>query len=239
MDLKEAALLGDAAGAHWYYRSKAAAVLRYLDGRRPRRVLDVGAGSGFFTRYLLEHSAAASGVCVDTGYEREREERCVGKRLTFCRAVDAESADLVLLMDVLEHVDDDVALLREYAGKVSGGTSFLITVPAFQWMWSEHDVFLEHRRRYTVAQLERVVGQAGLDVARSSYFFGLVFPAAVLLRLAGRLRSSPSPVPKSQLSRHSAPVNAILGAVCRAELPLLRFNRIGGLSVFCLARKPG
>jgi hypothetical protein len=139
---------------------------------------------------------------------------------------------------VLEHVDDDVALLRDYAGKVGGGTAFLITVPAFQWMWSEHDVFLEHRRRYTRAQIERVVRQAGLEVTRSSYYFGLVFPLAVVMRLAGRFRSRSSAVPKSQLARHSAPVNAMLGAVCRAELPLLPFNRVAGLSIFCLARKP-
>src|SRR5262249_31664172 len=146
------------------------------------RFLDVGSGSGFFAKYLLENSSVQSGICVDTGYASVREESWFGKPLSFTPSCKADTADLVLLMDVLEHVDDDVALLVDYASKVPRGARFLITVPAFQWLWSDHDVFLEHRRRYNIAQLEDTVHKAGLKLVRCSYYFGLVLPIAIVMR---------------------------------------------------------
>jgi SAM-dependent methyltransferase len=237
MDLKESALLGDDAARHWYYRSKAAAMTRCLAGSSPRRVLDVGAGSAFFSRHLLQHAAVSSAVCVDTGYDADRDELCFGKALSFRRELGADEADLVLLMDVLEHVDDDAALLSAYAAKVGPDTLFLITVPAHQWLWSEHDVFLEHRRRYSVEQLEAVVRRTGLRVVRGSYYFGLVMPIAAAARWGRRLLTRTSAEPRSQLVRHGALTNGVLAGLCRAELPMLPFNRLAGLSVFCLATK--
>jgi trans-aconitate methyltransferase len=239
MDLKESALLGEDAAHHWYYRSKAAAMVRYLGQGRPRRVLDVGAGSGFFTRYLLDRGLVDSGVCVDTGYASDREERVGGRMLSFRRSIERDDADLVLLMDVLEHVDDDVELLASYVTKVSPYATFLVTVPAHQWLWSEHDVFLEHRRRYDIAMLEQVMARAQLRVVKSNYYFGLVLPIAVAVRLAGRFATSTNAAPRSQLVRHGRMTNFLLGALCRVELPLIRVNRVAGLTIFCLARRSG
>ena len=238
MDLKESMLLGDQAAAHWYYRSKAAAVVRYLSDRKVNRILDVGAGSGFFTKHLLQRSRAASGLCVDTGYAHDHDERCSGKPVAFRRSCDAVDADLVLLMDVLEHVEDDAGLLASYAAKVPAGAAFLITVPAFQWLWSGHDVFLEHKRRYDIGRLERAVKAAGLALERSSYYFGLVLPIAAAARVGANLIRRRDLAPRSQLKKHGSLVNGVLAALCLAELPIVRFNRVGGLSVFALASKP-
>ena len=68
MDLKEAGLLGADQGTHWYYASKARALLHCLDRKDPERILDVGAGSGFFSKFLLRRTSAKSAVCVDPGY---------------------------------------------------------------------------------------------------------------------------------------------------------------------------
>lgn len=238
MDLKESTLLGDQAAAHWYYRSKAAAVVKYLSDRKVNRILDVGAGSGFFTKHLLQHSSATSGLCVDTGYARDHDEQCSGKPVAFRRSCDGVDADVVLFMDVLEHVDDDAGLLASYAAKVPAGAAFLITVPAFQWLWSGHDVFLEHKRRYDLAQLERTIRAAGLALERSSYYFGLVLPIAAAVRLGANMTWRPEPAPRSHLKMHGSLVNGVLSTLCLAELPLVRFNRVGGLSVFALAFKP-
>jgi len=239
MDLKESDVLGDLVGQHWYYRSKAAAVLRYLHGTKVQRILDVGAGSGFFTKHLLQHSSASIGICVDTGYPCDREEQWFGKSVLFQRSCDTVDADLVLFMDVLEHVDDDAGLLLEYAAKVPCGSNFLMTVPAFQWLWSGHDVFLDHRRRYHIQRLESAVTKAGLEVVRSSYYFGIVLPIAAGVRLAERITNPTGIEPKGQLKKHGWVANSLLLSLCLAELPLLRVNRLGGLSVFCLAFKPG
>jgi SAM-dependent methyltransferase len=234
MDLKEEDILGADIGRHWYYRSKAAALRRAVAGLRPRRLLDVGAGSGFFSRYLLAETPAESALCVDIGYARDRDDSVAGKPVHYRRDTGPTDCDLVLMMDVLEHVDDDRGLVRHYASKVPSGAHFLVTVPAFAFLWSGHDVFLEHKRRYRLPEIEAALGDAGLTIVRGAYYFGLIFPLAAAVRLARRNTTEP----RSSLKRHGAFTNGVLTAACAAELPLFPYNRLAGLSAFVLAKKP-
>jgi SAM-dependent methyltransferase len=236
LDLKEAQILGEDIDRHWYYRAKAAAITRLAGELRGAVILDVGAGSGVFSRYLLRHTDAAEAWCVDTSYDEDRDVLEAGKPLHYRRHLDAVDATLVLLTDVLEHVDDDAGLLARYVAAVPPGATFLLSVPAFRFLWSGHDVFLEHKRRYTLAELVEVVRRGGLAVERRAYYFGFVFPIAVAFRMAGRLLGRRGAAPRSQLRRHGHLVNAALAALCGAELPLFPFNRIAGLSAFCTAR---
>lgn len=242
MDLKESGILGPQVETHWYYTSKACALGRMLANLSFRRVLDIGAGSGYFSQYLLRNSAAESACCVDPNYAVERDERSNGKELLFRKSSGSVDADLVLLMDVLEHVADDHALLAEYVAKAPSGSLFFISVPAFAMLWSGHDVFLGHYRRYTLTQLETVVKKSGLQILQGNYYFLAVFPAAASLRLLQRLVGNGQPrhdqEGKSQLTRHGPLMNNFLRWLCRLELPVMRLNRLAGLSVFCLARKP-
>lgn len=237
MDLKEQQILGPSIEDHWYYRAKACALTAYVQGIEPSVIVDVGAGSGFFSRHLLRTTGAARAVCVDPFYEDEWRETEGAKPIEFRRRpLEDGAADLFLFMDVLEHVDDDLGLLLEHLEAAKAGAHVLVSVPAFQFLWSGHDVFLEHRRRYRLGQLTRVVESAGLTVERASYFFGAVFPIAALLRLAPKVAGATGE-PASQMRQHGAAVNWILGLLCNAELPLVRHNRLAGLTVFCLARK--
>lgn len=239
MDLLEQDILGDAIGDHWYYRSKSRAMLRLLRGAAPRSVLDIGAGSGFFAREWLTRGGAQRATCVDPNYPADRDEAVDGKPLLFRREVSATDADLLLLMDVLEHVDDDVALLGGYVRMAPRGAVVLLTVPAFEWLWSGHDVYLGHRRRYTVARLEAAARAAGLTVDRACYGFAAVFPLAAALRLPGALRrgtTGQDPPPRCDMRRHGALANRVLDAACAAELPVFPFNRLFGLSVFLRGR---
>src|SRR6185369_2128690 len=177
---------------------------------------------------------AGSALCVDIGYEANRDETVDGKPVLYRRDCGTTDCDLVLMMDVLEHVDDDSGLVRHYATKVPSGAHFLVTVPAFRFLWSGHDVFLEHKRRYTLGEIEAAMRDAGLEIVKSSYYFGLIFPLAAAVRLATRSDVHP----RSSLKKHGAFTNTALAALCRAELPLLPLNRIAGLSAFVLARKP-
>jgi trans-aconitate methyltransferase len=238
VDLKEEDILGHDISKHWYYRSKLAALLCYVMHLAPRRILDVGAGSGFFSKGLLHQTEAKEALCVDTGYSSEKEEFVNGKSVQFRTGCGQTDADLVLMMDVLEHVDDDVGLLGEYVKKVPAGTHFLITVPAFSFLWSGHDVFLDHKRRYSLAEVEGVVKKAGLSVESSSYYYGLIFPLAATTRLISRPFRQQNNHPHSQLKQHNTVVNGILAYICSLDLLMLRRNRLGGLTVFCLARKP-
>ena len=234
MDLKEEDILGADIGRHWYYRSKAAALRRMVDSLDARKILDVGAGSGFFSRHLLAEARAQSALCVDIGYANDRDSSEAGKPVLYRRDTGPTDCDLVLMMDVLEHVDDDVGLVRHYATKVPSGAHFLVTVPAFRFLWSGHDVFLEHKRRYRLGEIETTMRDAGLQVVRGAYYFGLVFPLAAAVRLAARGATEP----RSSLTKHGPVTNGILTAACTAELPLFPVNRLAGLSAFVLARKP-
>lgn len=236
MDLKEEHLLGAAVASHWYYRAKLAALLattRDVAGE----VLDVGAGSGFFSRALLASTGASGSTCVDPGYPDDREERVAGKPLRFRRAVDASDAALVLMMDVIEHVADDRALVADYVDKVAPGTRFVVTVPAFMWLWSGHDVFLEHYRRYTVTQAEGVLRDAGLRIDHGHYFYGAVLPLVAGVRLAKRLTAGSAP-PGSDMKVYGGLTNSLLYGVSRAEAAVMRANRLGGTTVFVSAVKP-
>ena len=238
MDLKEEEILGDQVDAHWYYKAKAAALLKDCAALKPTAILDIGAGSGFFSRQLLAHTEAARATCVDIGYAQDRDEEWCGKPLLFRRTINASDADLVLAMDVIEHVEDDAALMRPYVDLVSRGARFIFSVPAFSFLWSGHDVFLGHHRRYSLTELERSIAKFGLVLDWSHYYYALVFPLAAAMRFMERTRSSQAGEPKSQLRRHGALVNGALSALCAAERPLMRANKLGGLTVFAGCHKP-
>lgn len=238
MDLKEIEILGDQVDSHWYYRSKAKALTTLLGSAPISSVLDIGAGSGFFAKYLLTEGRAREAWCVDISYDADSDMTLAGRPLHFRRAIGNSDSDVALAMDVLEHVDDDVGLLSEYVGKVRSGTRFVISVPAFRFLWSAHDVFLDHRRRYRVHEIDAVAGRAGLRVNRGCYFFGSVFPLAAAIRLTENALGDRRREPRSQLGRHHPAVNETLAALCSAELPLMKHNRLFGLSAFCLATKP-
>jgi 2-polyprenyl-3-methyl-5-hydroxy-6-metoxy-1,4-benzoquinol methylase len=233
MDLKEELILGADIGRHWYYRTKATALRRMVGPLAPQHLLDVGAGSGFFSRHLLTEGGSQSALCVDIGYERNRDETVDGKPVLYRRDCGSTDCDLVLMMDVLEHVDDDVGLVRHYATRVPSGAHFLVTVPAFRFLWSSHDVFLEHKRRYTLPEIETTLRDAGLTIVKGAYFFGFIFPLAAAVRVAtrGKIR------PRSSLSKQGPLANTLLTAACTAELPLFPINRLAGLSAFVLAKK--
>jgi 2-polyprenyl-3-methyl-5-hydroxy-6-metoxy-1,4-benzoquinol methylase len=232
LDVKEEETLGHVLDEHWYYRSKGLALDAMLRGRSFRALLDIGAGSGIFSKRLLQ-GGAASAICIDPAYQEERHEIFNGKPICFLRQIGSEKCDLILLMDVLEHVDDDVGLMRSALVGAAEHAYVLITVPAFQRLFSAHDMFLEHKRRYTLRQLKEVVRAAGLEILSARYFFAFLLPIAATLRLLKQQSEA-----KSDLKEHSKLVNVMLCWLHRLELPLFRFNRIGGLTVFCLARVP-
>lgn len=237
MDLKEQKAINGDPADHWYYISKGRAIKSLL-GRKPiEKLLDIGAGSGVFSKMLTGEGRARHATCVDPGYEDD----FVGARRTdaidYVRSIDAIDADTVLMIDVIEHVDDDVALMRDYVDQVAPGTRFLISAPAFQFLWSSHDEFLEHKRRYTLASLRRAVEAAGLAPTETRYFFGLLFPAAAAMRLGGK--KSGADGADTQLKPAPGWLNASLVAVHDLErLALFPFNRLAGVTAFCLAEKP-
>ena len=95
--------------------------------------------------------------------------------------------DSIYLLDVLEHIDDQVAILKSAQNYLTPSGKILVTVPAFEFLWSPHDDFVHHVRRYTKAGLKKVLEDSGYRVERISYFNSILFPLALIQRLGMRL----------------------------------------------------
>lgn len=234
MDLKEQNALGSQADSHWYYVSKARMIAGHVPAK-PRLVLDVGAGIGWFSKWLIKNCDVEEAVCVDPGYDvPDRTIDFMGHRIRFVQSVTETDADVILLMDVLEHVDDDVAILRQYWELARPGTTFIITVPAFNFLWSSHDDFLEHRRRYTKGSLRETILRAGAQPQSIHYFFAAVLPVAAAVRVLRRGKAPEG----SDMAAVPSYVNSVLTTLCGLEARVSRFNKIGGLSVVASLKKP-
>jgi SAM-dependent methyltransferase len=138
---------------------------------------------------------------------------------------------LIALLDVLEHVDEDEAALASIAARLAPGGRILVTVPAFAWMWSAHDVAHHHKRRYSKRGLRRVIEAAGLRAQRIGYFNSLLFPLAAAVRLAGRLTGKTT----SDDRLPPAPLNRLFRAIFGLERHLVgRVPLPAGVSLFAL-----
>lgn len=148
---------------------------------------DVGAGDAYVARAIAAQLPdEARVVCVDTAYsERQLRETQADRKLTFVRKQPEESFDVVLLLDVLEHVRDDVAFLRDLAARrLRPRGILLVTVPAWPSLYGRHDVALGHFRRYRPDALHRLCREAGLHIEAH----GGLFHTLLGVRAGGRLK---------------------------------------------------
>ena len=147
-----------------------------------------------------------------------------------------ESFDLVAMLDVLEHIDDDTAGLRALGRTLKRDGQVLVTVPALPFLWSRHDEIHHHKRRYRKRGLIATAEAAGLEVVSVSYFNTLLFPVAAAMRLARGLLRRPGGADDAM---PPALLNRVLRAVFAVERYLLgRFPLPIGLSLVLLARRP-
>jgi SAM-dependent methyltransferase len=147
---------------------------------------------------------------------------------------DEERFDLICLFDVLEHIDADVETLAALAPRLASGGWLMLTVPAYAWLWSEHDEHLHHKRRYTARRLRAKIAAAGLHPARISYFNTLLLPLVAAGRCKDRLMRRNTPT-GTRIPRE--PLNGVLQAVFGSERFLLRgANLPFGVSLLALSR---
>ncbi|GIW86863.1 MAG: methyltransferase [Isosphaeraceae bacterium] len=146
--------------------------------------------------------------------------------------------DAVIATDVLEHLDDDRAALAEFRRVLKPGGHALITVPAFSFLWSEHDVALMHRRRYVARQLATLAARTGFEPRYLGYALSFLFPLA-LVRLLKRPTRLPARVPEAQIQPVPGWLNSALIRLQRIETSLFRLGSLPwGLSVVAVLRRP-
>ena len=208
------------------------------EGNLPK-VLDVGCGTGA-TLVALDEVADVTGIELDAGAvafckERGLEQVVEGsaESLPFADG----SFDMVFALDVIEHLDDDEVGLREFSRVLKPGGKLVVTVPAYQFLWSQHDEALHHRRRYTRSQLLRVLKSTGFHIQRASYYNTLLFPLVAAVRLMQRVLPTDGPA-KSDVSLPPRWLNGLLYNVLASERFALRGLRLPfGVSLIAVATK--
>ncbi len=190
--------MADTEAGHWWFRGRRdilATVLAGLALPPDASILEIGAGTGGNLAMLSQFGTVSAvemdGIALQLAREKTRDlydircGRCPDD-MPFREA----SFDLVCLLDCLEHIADDDGALDCAARMLKPGGAVLVTVPAYQWLWSRHDVFLHHRRRYSKGSLQSLVSCCGLRMERITYFNTLLSPLAITARLGDRLRGS-------------------------------------------------
>ncbi len=204
--------------------------------------LDVGAGDAWFARRLVETAPGVSVLCWDKDYGEDRLRAPAGA-VRYSAARPSASFDVVLLLDVLEHVEGDRAFLATIvSSNLRPGGAALVSVPAWQGLFSSHDVRLRHVRRYSPAQARQVLGAAGLQIVRAGGLFHSLLPARALqlgaerTRLAGTQRHAGEWNGSPALTRV---VRGVLGWDTRLSLfASARGWDVPGLSWWALCRRP-
>jgi SAM-dependent methyltransferase len=228
--------------SHWWYIGRRKILARFVEDicrrvtdRRPR-ILDVGCGTGANLLMLSEYgdaegvdiSEAALAFCRERGLEKVK--LGTGEKLPY----DDGTFDLVTAFDVVEHMDDDLAGLSEMRRVLRPGGRVLLFVPAFMFLWGLQDDVSNHRRRYRLPELRKVLEQAGFEVERASYanitFFMPILFMRQLMRVTGIKAESENNINVPAL-------NGVLGRVLGAESFVLRYVDIPfGVSALCVAR---
>jgi SAM-dependent methyltransferase len=227
---------------HWWYRGRRKVLERVVEDLRlpaRARILDAGCGSGRNMVELARHGTVTgielSETSVSLARERGMGEVIAGSVLEM--PFEADSFDLAASLDVIEHLEDDLAALRELRRVVAPGGSLLVTVPAYQWLWSGHDEINHHFRRYTRRSLQGAGEEAGWHQVRTTYFNSLLLPAAILLRVLDRF-SRKTTESSLDLWVPPEPINWLLERPLQLEAGLIgRGGRIpAGLSLLAVFR---
>jgi SAM-dependent methyltransferase len=230
-------------GHHWWFVGRRRIIesfvertCRDLNTTHPH-ILDVGCGTGANLE-MLDQFGEAEGVDVST----DALEFCRARGLEKVHLGEAEklpfedcSFDLVTGLDVVEHLDDDIAGLREMHRVLKPGGRIMVFVPAFMWLWGVQDDISHHRRRYTLPEIKSALVKAGFEIERGTYanitFFLPILLGRLLMRVTGIK-------PASENNITIGALNGFFGSIFGAERFILR--GIGfpvGVSAICVARK--
>lgn len=230
---------------HWWFvsrRSIIETVIRiHVKSIGPHfKILDAGCGTGGNLDLL------SSLGCDVTGLEMEPDAAEIarsksGKTVYIGSLPDQipfadESFDLIVLLDVLEHIDDDIGALTSLTAKLKHGGNLLITVPAFSFLWSRHDESHHHKRRYRLNELVGKMSHCNLHPKYASYFNTWLFPMIALVRiLQKRLRFLKK---TDDLSMPSPFLNTLLTAAMSSERHILKHGKLPfGVSIMAIGQK--
>ena len=213
---------------HWWFVARrkiiAELVNRSLGHNRTARILEVGAGTGSNLK-LLSQFGRVDAIEPDDkarAYASERSKVAVRGGYLPDVPLDDAAYDLIVMLDVLEHIPDDKAALTALRPKLAPRGGLLITVPAVPWLWSDHDVLHHHQRRYTPRTLRRAVEETGYRVRYMTHFNTALFPAIAAVRALNKLRGAQGADDKMPAEF----VNTLLEKIFASERLVLRYGSL-------------
>ncbi len=210
-------------------------------GGEPLKLLDIGGACTLLTRELgrfgditlVEHDEKTARFAEET----------LGLRVHHGSLPDRLPVkgpfDVVTLIDVLEHIDDDITAARAVLDIMRPGGLLVASVPAVPLLWGEHDISVHHRRRYMARTLRPVLDAAGFKIERLTYHTSLLFPAVFAQRMYSRLRKGIKEHAEYPVTVPPAIINRPFYSIMNLERRLMRrFDMPIGSSLVAICRRP-
>jgi SAM-dependent methyltransferase len=230
--------------AYWWYRGVRALLTRWLAHYAPPRakILDVGCGTGANLKMLQEYGTAigvdiseqALAFCRARGIPRDRTFLASATDLPFPDS----QFDLAISFDVICNIADDARAFSQVARVLKPGARFIVGLPAYPWLWGEHDVAVGHQRRYDARGVREKMTAAGFEIERVTYANAFLLPLIAAMRLTVRRAPSNGDPVRSDLVPLPRVMNALLAAVFTAEMrAVARLDLPYGLSVIVVGRR--
>jgi 2-polyprenyl-3-methyl-5-hydroxy-6-metoxy-1,4-benzoquinol methylase len=212
---------------HWWWRAREETLVEELHKRLPKSsslsILDVGCGDALFFDRLrqfgeVEGIESAPELVDPNGPHRAR----ITVAPFDANFQPGKNYDLVLMLDVLEHLDAPEQTLRQALSLLKPGGQVVLTVPAFRMLWTQHDRLNQHRTRFTKRSFDRVARASGMKIVSSRYFFIWLFAAKLALRAAEAIFPTDPRIPRIP----SSAVNNLLYHLSRIEEKLTRLLQV-------------
>ena len=227
---------------HWWFVTRKNIVLdfidRYLTKSDQIKVLDIGCGSGLMLNALEEVGQTFGMDMSDEAISFSKEifnGRVEKGALPDQLPYQENYFDLITALDVIEHIDNDVDSISAIRSLLVPGGKVVFTVPAYMFLWSAHDEMNEHKRRYTLPELNKKLVQAGFTVEKISYYNTFLFPVVFLVRMLNNVLKRDG---ASDMDMPGSALNYVLKKIFGIEKYLLRvFNLPFGVSVLAVVRK--
>lgn len=244
MDRDAYAKMADVEGTHWWFVARRKIVKKVIESLHlppSAKILEVGCGTGG-NLDLLSCFGEVTAVEVDDGAIALAKERCIGRVVTGCLPDEVdlgdEEFDLIVLLDVLEHINDDVGSLVALRKKLKKEGRILITVPAFSFLWGEHDEFHHHVRRYRAGEIVSKLLDCGYELKYTSYYNTLLFPAVVAVRVVNKILGRRHVVDDLKVPRFF--LNQLVEKIFSSERFLLPEIKLPfGVSIISIAENKG